>query len=350
MLRSLPDDPRLQADFATCAALIRTGSRSFYLSSLLLPKPVRKPAYAIYAFCRISDDAVDDPGAKTDAVEVLRARLNRAYAGTPDDTACDRAIAATVKAFDIPQALPEALLEGLAWDGEGRRFATLSDLYGYAARVASAVGAMMTVLMGVRDQRVLARACDLGVAMQLTNIARDIGEDARNGRIYLPLTWLAEMGIDPKAFLARPVFDERIAHLVARLLDLADHLYARSASGINGLPLSCRPAIHAARLIYREIGEDVKRAGYDSVSRRAVVPDRRKLVLLARAVGAAVLPRRKARLPALDETKFLVDAVEPVRARFSENDLEDRLLFVVDLMGRLGNREKEFRARERVGS
>jgi phytoene synthase len=347
---SLPEDPRLQADFAKCAALIRTGSRSFYMSSLLLPRWVRKPAYAIYAFCRISDDAVDDPGARADAVELLRARLARAYASNPDDTSCDRAIAATVKTFAIPQALPEALLEGLAWDGEGRRFATLSDLYGYAARVASAVGAMMTVLMGVRDQRVLARACDLGVAMQLTKIARDVGEDARNGRVYLPLTWLAEMGIDPAEFVASPVFDERIAHLVARLLDLADHLYARSASGINGLPMSCRPAIHAARLIYREIGQEVKRAGYDSVSRRAVVADRRKLMLLGRATGAAFLPRRRAKLPALDETKFLVDAVEPSRARFSESDIEDRLLFVVDLMGRLGNREKEFRARERAGS
>jgi phytoene synthase len=343
MLPSLPDDPALQDDFAKCAALIRQGSRSFYMASLLLPRRVRKPAYAIYAFCRISDDAVDEPGAKADAVATLSARLGRAYAGTPDDTPCDRALAATVKTFDIPRALPEALLEGLAWDGEGRRFATLSDLYGYAARVASAVGAMMTVLMGVRDQRVLARACDLGVAMQLTNIARDVGEDARNGRVYLPLTWLEEMGIDPDGFVGEPFFDDRIAHLTARLIDLADHLYARSASGINGLPLSCRPAIHAARLIYREIGEEVRRAGYDSLSRRAVVPDRRKLALLGKALAATFRFARPHRAPALDETRFLVEAVPAPRMRFGDGVFEDRVGFVIDLMGRLERNERPAR-------
>ncbi len=101
----------------------------------------------------------------------------------------------------MPRALPEALLEGLAWDAQARRYATLSDLYDYSARVAAAVGAMMCVLMGVRDADALARACDLGVAMQLTNIARDVGEDARERRLYLPLDWLAEAGIDPDAFL-----------------------------------------------------------------------------------------------------------------------------------------------------
>ena len=96
----------------------------------------------------------------------------------------------------MPRILPDALLEGLAWDAMGRRYATLSDLRAYSARVASAVGAMMCVLMRVRDRDALARACDLGVAMQLTNIARDVGEDAREGRLYLPTDWLAGAGVD----------------------------------------------------------------------------------------------------------------------------------------------------------
>jgi phytoene synthase len=109
-----------------------------------------------------------------------------------------------IETYHMPRALPEALLEGLAWDGMERRYASLSDLRAYSARVASAVGAMMCVLMEVRDPHALARACDLGVAMQLTNIARDVGEDARAGRLYLPTDWLEEEGIDIDAFLADP--------------------------------------------------------------------------------------------------------------------------------------------------
>ena len=97
----------------------------------------------------------------------------------------------------IPRALPEALLEGFAWDAAGRRYETLDEVEHYAARVAGCVGAMMTLVMGRRDPAILARACDLGVAMQLTNICRDVGEDARAGRLYLPLAWLRDNGIDP---------------------------------------------------------------------------------------------------------------------------------------------------------
>ncbi len=110
----------------------------------------------------------------------------------------------------------DALLEGFAWDAAGRRYDTLDDLLDYAARVAGAVGAMMAVLMGVRDPALLARACDLGVAMQLTNIARDVGEDARAGRLYLPLAWLREAGIDPDAFLADPALQSRFGRCGAR--------------------------------------------------------------------------------------------------------------------------------------
>ena len=130
---------------------------------------------------------------------------------------------------------------------------------------------MMALLMGVRDRDMLARACDLGVAMQLTNIARDVGEDARAGRLYLPTQWLEEQGLDPDDFLARPEFDERIASCVQRLLDTAEDLYARSGEGIERLPIGCRPAMYAARAIYREIGRELEE----------LWPDRRVEPLLA---------------------------------------------------------------------
>src|SRR5262249_29646094 len=154
------------------------------------------------------------------------------------------------------------------------------ELTGYAARVASSVGVMMTLVMGPRAAAVLSRACDLGAAMQLTNIARDVGEDARRGRLYLPTDWLAEARGDPDAFLPSPRFDERTGRVVARLLGSAGALYARADRGIASLPRDCRAAIRGALLIYADIGRVIAARGYDSVTSRAVVSTPRKLWLL----------------------------------------------------------------------
>ena len=141
---------------------------------------------------------------------------------------------------------------------------------------------MMTLIMGVRSPEALARACDLGVAMQLTNIARDVGEDARLGRVYLPRQWLREAGIDIDAWIAGPKPDERLRPLVARLLREADGLYQRARDGIALLPANCRPAILSASLIYAEIGREIERNAFDSVTQRARVSAARKLQLMAR--------------------------------------------------------------------
>ena len=201
------------ADLAACQAAIRTGSLSFHAASKLLPGKVRDPALALYAFCRIADDAVDEGHDKAHAVLTLRDRLDLIYEGRPRNAAADRAFASVVEDFDMPRALPEALLEGLAWDAVGRRYDDLSGVLSYSARVAAAVGAMMCVLMRVRNADALARACDLGLAMQLTNIARDVGEDAREGRLFLPQDWLADEGVDPAAFLADPKPNPAIARV-----------------------------------------------------------------------------------------------------------------------------------------
>ncbi len=129
-----------------CAA----GRARFFAASLLLPRSVREPASALYAFCRLADDAVDLEGDRVAALAQLRERLERAYEGRPLPFASDRALADVVARFAIPRALPEALLEGFEWDAAGRRYDDLSGLYAYAARVAGTVGAMMALLMGVR--------------------------------------------------------------------------------------------------------------------------------------------------------------------------------------------------------
>jgi phytoene synthase len=266
------------ADLAACRALLSNGSKSFHAASFFLPRAVRQPAAALYAFCRIADDAIDDcPDDQAVALAQLHARLDRIYAGDPDPDPVDRAFAGAVKRFHMPRELPEALLDGFAWDAEGRTYETISGVLDYSARVAAAVGAMMTALMGVRAPNVLARACDLGSAMQLTNICRDVGEDARNGRIYLPLDWLREAGIDPEAFLADPRFTPALGEVVKRVLDAGRHPLQTRRDRHRQAARGCRPGIYAARLLYAEIGHEVARNGYDSVSRRAVVPGSRKM-------------------------------------------------------------------------
>jgi phytoene synthase len=300
-------------DLAHCRTSIRHGSLSFYAASRLLPASVRDPALALYAFCRLADDAVDLHEEKTAAVFRLRDRLDAIYAGRPKDAPEDRAFAAVVQEFDMPVALPEALLEGLAWDAMGRRYDSLSGVFDYSARVAAAVGAMMCVLMRVRDADALARACDLGVAMQLTNIARDVGEDARARRVYLPLDWFAEAGMDPDAFLADPLPDDRIRAMTRRLLQEARRLYDRSEAGIAELPLAARPGIFAARHVYAGIGGAITRNGFDSVSWRGRTNKAQKAGWLGLSVlraGASTVMPRSAVLHArpLAETAFLVDA------------------------------------------
>jgi phytoene synthase len=351
------------ADRVACRSTLRGGSKTFFAASLALPKSVREPATALYAFCRMADDAIDLGVDRSAALEDLHRRLERAYAGTPIDDAADRAFADCVLRFSIPKQFPLALLEGFEWDSTGRRYQTLSQLKAYGVRVAGTVGTMMAMVMNVREPRLLARACDLGVAMQLTNIARDVGEDARYGRLYLPLDWLRDAGVNPEAWMARPVFTREVAAVVERLLKEADTLYARSEAGLASLPATCRPGMYAARLLYAEIGKEVARRGFDSVSQRAVVPWRRKARILADALIVA-LQRAAATATGgfLEEGEFLLAAVpvtvpvtvqvtapatapvlpapaESARERARWPQVEDRVAWLVNLFERLERRD-----------
>jgi phytoene synthase len=333
---------RRSADLAACRALLKGGSRTFYAASHALPGEIGDRATALYAFCRLADDAID-LGSPAAALPRLRRRLDRIYAGRPMAFAADRAFAEVVRRFDVPRAMPDALLEGFEWDAAGRRYQTLDDLIAYATRVAGTVGAMMSLLMEARAPVVLARACELGVAMQLTNICRDVGEDARAGRLYLPLAWLRAAGIDPDAWLAAPAFTPALGGVVQRVLDAADALYARAATGIGALPAGCRPGMHAARMLYAEIGREVERRALDSVSGRAVVPASRKTAVLAGALLAALHVPRVSAEPALAQTQFLIDSVSRTpasqragaRAPIPWWDLEGRIAGLVDIFDRL---------------
>ncbi len=333
------------ADLAACREMIRTGSRSFFIASKFLPGRVREAAYALYAFCRLSDDAVDCGGGPAEAVARLRSRLAKIYGGEPEAEPVDRALADTVSDFEIPKRLFDALLEGLEWDAEGRAYETIDDLQDYAARVAGSVGAMMAVLMGARSADLAARACDLGSAMQLTNIARDVGEDARLGRLYLPRQWMWDAGLDPDAWLADPAFGPEIAEVTARLLAMAEALYTRADAGIHGLDPAFRPAIFAARHLYAGIGDQLRVSGLNSIDRRTVLPAHHKLRLVGRALAQTVRRSQvEAAGPPLPQTAFLVRAIaehpmpEWQRGGRPARTLEGDVAWVISLFSGLDER------------
>ncbi len=329
-------------DMDACRALLRDGSRTFLAASYLLPPTVREPACALYAFCREADDAVDlgaDAGA---AVARLRQRLDRLYAGRPETGAADRALAHVVERFAVPRTLLDALIEGFEWDSRRLRYDSIDDLHAYATRVAGTVGAMMSLLMGVRSPQALARACDLGVAMQLSNIARDVGEDARAGRLYLPLAWLREAGIEAEEWLARPRFTPALAAVIRRLLAHAEALYDRVDAGVAMLPLACRPGINAARFLYAEIGREVARRGFDSVSQRAVVGRGTKTRQLARSMLMLAPARGDTAQPALPTAEYLLRAVAATPARPAPTvTTYQRLLRTLELFEQLERRDSQ---------
>lgn len=340
-----------EEDRAICRGLIKTGSRSFYAASLLLPEHIREGAYALYGFCRLSDDAVDVGNGSGGAVARLRLRLDGVYSGRPDDEAADRCLADVVRRFGIPRATFDALMEGFDWDVAQRTYETLEEVEAYGERVAGSVGAMMAALMGARSPEMVERACDLGVAMQLTNISRDVGEDARNGRLYLPRAWFVEAGLDPDAWLNRPEFCEEIGEITALLLARADALYKRADQAIARLPATVRPAIFAARLLYAEIGKVVASQNYDSISSRAHTTPARKAWLVGAAMQRAAKPSPKATLPIQDGiSRPLVAAVVNenitlIVAQKQQPSVKDDINWVLDLFSDLEKRDRVERPR-----
>ena len=296
-------------DMSECRRLLSHGSKSFYIASHFLPRALRESASGLYAFCRIADDLVDLGDDPRQALVTLHQRLDQIYDGRPDNHPIDRVLSQIVIDHKLPRGLLDALLEGFEWDTEGRDYHTLAEVCDYGARVAGTVGVMMAVLMGVKDQATLARAADLGVAMQLTNICRDVGEDARAGRLYLPRDLMREAGMDPEAFLRNPVSSTRLTQVLQKLLAEAERRYQLADEGIRQLPRRCRPGILAARRLYAEIGHTVVNNNYDSISQRAVVSRARKLQILIGLIRGPAAAPEYMHEPCAAENQFLIDAI-----------------------------------------
>ncbi|MFN0177370.1 MAG: phytoene/squalene synthase family protein [Gemmatimonadales bacterium] len=292
--------------------VIERGSRSFTRAAALLAPEIRDAGYQLYAWCRYCDDVIDEQAlghpvpesvrqaetrTQAERLAELRALTTAALDGQPVAQLEYQGLARIVARYQIPRLHCFEFLDGMAMDVDGRRYRTIDELVVYCYRVAGVVGVMMAHVMGVRDAETLKRAEDLGIAMQLTNIARDVMDDAGEGRVYLPLQWLVEAGVDPQA-VGRSEHRATVATVVARLLDEAEARYARADEGIAHLPFQSAWAIAAARAIYSDIGRVIRGRGALAWDRRAVVTPGRKYLLVLRTLArtaAGALVRRSGR-------------------------------------------------------
>ena len=290
----------------TAEATIRRGSKSFAAASRLFDARTRLLVWDLYAWCRHCDDVVDgqELGHGTmvsapsgAALAQLRAQTDEALRGHSDGAPPFPGLARVVRETGLPAAYVHAHLDGFGMDVAQRRYASVDDTLEYCYHVAGVVGLMMAWIMGVRDEPTLLRGCDLGLAFQLTNIARDVGDDAVAGRVYLPEAWLHEAGGTSEATrLMEPDNRAAVVEVTGRLLDEADRYYASALVGIARLPFRCAWAIAAARHVYADIGREVRRRGDAAWETRVSTTTARKTGRLAQAFADALWARGVGRL------------------------------------------------------
>jgi phytoene synthase len=293
------------ASAVICARTLAQHSKSFALAGKLLPAQQRRDAAVLYTYCRLVDDSIDLVEAQAQAGELgkLQRALDSVYRGEVQQDVRLHAFQELVQRRNLPREYPEQLLAGMRMDSYGAQYQSLDDLLLYCYRVAGVVGLMMAHVLGLSDARALRNAAHLGIAMQLTNICRDVAEDWQRGRLYLPLRMLRECGpgalsgprMGPLPSSAR----QPLAIVTRRLLSEAAHFYRSGDAGLVALPWRAAFSIRAARLLYSAIGGRILLADYDAFSMRAVVPWSHKLRLLIQAalLTAWELPHRFRRGP-----------------------------------------------------
>jgi 15-cis-phytoene synthase len=300
MAPSLAAAATANLDQSEARAIIVAHSKSFSLASLLLGRTMRADAEALYAYCRRADDAIDlaPPAEQAAALRELRRELDAIYGGGFVAHPAAAGLQKLALARELPHDYPAALLEGFELDVSGRRYATLDELLHYCWCVAGSVGAMMCHVLGVARERAIVHGAHLGMAMQLTNICRDVAEDWERGRLYVPHRWLPALELRGAA--PPPALHEPLAVAVKRLLTEADKLYRSGELGLRYLPPRARFAVAAARRLYAGIGQELRARDFDVLGGRAVVPGARKLACVARAGLDTVVnpgvPRRRPRL------------------------------------------------------
>ncbi len=278
---------------------IARGSKSFAAASMLFDRQTRERAHLLYAWCRRCDDIADaqewggalgaQDGGAAERVQAIRVLTHRALEGQPTDDIAFDALGMVAAECGLTRAMADDVIDGFVLDADEWRPRTEADLLRYCFHVAGAVGVMMAVVMGVSpdDHDTLDRACDLGLAFQLNNIARDISEDDAGGRCYLPDEWLVEADIPPGQHMM-PRYRSELVAMVRRLVDLAEQHEAAARLGAARLPLRSRWAVLSAANIYGAIGREVRRQGAAAWDHRVHTSGLAKLGHVARAFGQAL--------------------------------------------------------------
>ena len=281
--------PEVRAALDECRWMISKGSKSFSLAARLFDSQTRNAAFFLYGWCRYCDDQIDQRGTRESSFEVeerlagLFDATRSAFSDTAQTQAVFIALQYIIRRYSIPAHYALELIEGMGMDARGTRYASIDELLLYCYRVAGTVGLMMSHVMGVRHERALKHAADLGTAMQLTNIARDVLEDAAMGRVYLPLNWLSEAGIAPEEIAAKKNRD-KLALVTRRLLHEAARYYRSGDSGLWHLSFRSSCAVAAARCVYAEIGSLILQRGSRAWDERAYVTGGRKLRVIVRGL------------------------------------------------------------------
>jgi 15-cis-phytoene synthase len=273
----------LDADYERCAQITRRSRSSFYYAFILLPPDRRRALYAVYAFCRFIDDIADDESIREPALLLKRWReeLHRVYADMPT-RALSRALADSVRRFKIPRELFEEIIAGVEMDLSRKRYQTFAELRPYCYRVASALGLICIEIFGYRNPSAKLYAENLGLALQLTNILRDVREDAARGRIYLPLEDLARFNVGEDEILGG-VYSANFVALMDFEAKRAQQLYAAAQTALASEDRSTLLTAEAMRLIYAALLERIIKSNYRVLDRRHRLSAPHKLYLVGRA-------------------------------------------------------------------
>jgi len=280
-------DPRLDACYRTCRDIVKFHSKTFYLSSLFLSPEKKRAVWAVYAFCRTADDIIDSPAParqRLEAIDAWERQLVASYRGVTSDPIF-AAFADAARRFDIPIQPGLDLLRGARLDVTIRRYAHYDHLREYCYLVASTVGLLTMPILGTVSPEAQDYGIALGRAMQMTNILRDVGEDARMDRIYLPAEDLRRFGVTESSIL-EAVVDENFVALMTFEIERVRTMYAEAEPGIAMLAPESRYTVRLALSLYRRILERIEANGFDVFRRRAFVPFRTKM-LTALAVAFA---------------------------------------------------------------
>ena len=274
----------IESAYKYCEKITRFHAKSFYFAAKFLPKPKRKAVYPIYAFCRHVDDEIDEisEGGENDAIRAIenwKQKLEDVFESRQEVSTDKRpktenrnlvftAWKDLLKTYKIPPNLPLELMQGVLMDTQLKRYETFEELYVYCYRVASTVGLMSSEILGYSDAKALEYAEAMGIAMQLTNILRDVKEDAAMNRIYLPQEDLRKFDVSEKQIFASEL-NENFVEMMRFQIARARNFYLKGEKGIALLERDSRFTVLLASRIYSRILDEIERQNYDVFSRRA---------------------------------------------------------------------------------